>query len=167
MVLEWMEKYLNEAEQMIYNNELERALIMMNDLLLEEPGYGRLHNHLGWAHLYYTHDLEKAALHFKMAMKFEASYAAPYQHMGNLMMRHNKHAEAIAYYEQGLEKVNANKVALLEGIAQAYELQKMYSLAIKAYQAAMLASVSDHEVNNMTAGIKRCRKKRIVTFFSF
>jgi tetratricopeptide (TPR) repeat protein len=166
MVIQWIDKYLNEAEQMIYNNQLEQAMTMMHDLLLEEPGYSRLHNHLGWAHLYYTHDLEKAALHFSMAIRFEETYAAPYQHMGNLLMRSGKYLEAIGYFERGLLQNNSNKVALLEGTAQAHELLKDYRNAIKVYKKAMLASVSDQEVNNMTAGIRRCRKKRLVAMFT-
>jgi tetratricopeptide (TPR) repeat protein len=166
-MIEWIEKYLNEAEQMIYNDQVEQAMSIMNNLLFEEPGYGRLHNHLGWAHLYYTSDLEQAALHFKMAIKFEEGFAAPYQHMGNLCMRNSKYAEAISYFEQGLTKTNPNKVALLEGVGQAYELQKEYGKAIKAYKAAILASVADQEVITLNAGIKRCRKKRIVCLFSF
>jgi tetratricopeptide (TPR) repeat protein len=167
MTIEWIEKYLNEAEQMIYNDQLEQAMAVTNNLLFEEPGYGRLHNHLGWAHMYYTSDLEKAALHFNMAMKFEESFAAPYQHMGHLSMRNGKYADAIGYFELGLTKNNPNSVALLEGIGQAYELQKEYRKAIKAYKAAILASVADQEVITLNAGIKRCRNKRIALFFAF
>jgi hypothetical protein len=58
-------------------------------------------------------------------------------------------------------------VALLEGIGQAYELQKEYRKAIKAYKAAILASVADQEVITLNAGIKRCRNKRIALFFAF
>lgn len=167
MLIQWMEKYLNEAEQLIYDNHLDQAMTLMHDLLLEEPGYGRLHNYLGWAHLYYTHNLEQATLHFKMAIRFDENYAAPYQHMGNLLMRNGKHMEAVEYFERGLRKNNANKVALLEGIAHAHELMKAYSKAIKAYKEAMLASIADQEVSNMRAGIKRCRKKRFAAMFTF
>jgi tetratricopeptide (TPR) repeat protein len=167
MTIQWIEKYLNEAEQMIYNQQLDQAMAMMHELLYEEPGYGRLHNHLGWAHLYYTNDVEKAALHFKMAIKFDESFAAPYQHMGTLLMRNCKYIEAIHYFEQALTKGNANKVMLLENIGQAYELLKEYGNAIKTYKSAVLASVADQEVISLSAGIRRCRKKRIACFFSF
>ena len=58
MRIEWIEKYMAEAEQMIARGglEVDQGVSVLNDLLYEEPGYGSLHNHLGWAHLYYTLD---------------------------------------------------------------------------------------------------------------
>jgi len=167
MTLEWIEKYLSEAEQLVYDNQLKEALTLLNNLLYEEPGYGRLHNHLGWAYLYYGADVTKATLHFEMAIKFDESFAAPYLHMGTLYTRKGKYVEAIGYLEKGLTKSNPNKVAFFEAIGQAYELKGDYAKAIKAFKSAVLASVAEHEITTLTSSIKRCRKKRFVYFFTF
>ena len=162
----WMEKYLNEAEQLFYDNQVEAGLAMLNSLLYEEPGYSALHNHLGWAYLYYTQDSLKAELHLKMAIHFNASFAAPYQHLGTLYTRSGQYGEAIAYLEKGLQTNKPNKVTMWQNIAHVYELQGEWSAAIKAYKKAMMASVADQEVNNLKAGIKRCRRKWVTLFFS-
>ena len=120
---------------------------------------------LGWAYLYYTQDFERAELHLKMAVKFNEEYAAPYLHMGTLLIRRCKYAEAIVYLEKGLQKPNANRLAFLESIAQAYELQREYKKAIKTYKAALAASIG-HESNTLMESINRCRKKRVTLFFS-
>jgi tetratricopeptide (TPR) repeat protein len=166
MRIEWMEKHMNEAERLIYNNQLEEGLTMLTDLLYDEPGYGSLHNHIGWAYLYYTADTNRAELHLSMAIKFDGDYAAPYLHLGNLYIRTGRYNEALNCFEKGLTKANANKIAFLEGIGHAYELKGEYTKAIKAYKQATLSSLGA-EINNLSAGIKRCRKKRITLFFTF
>ncbi|HEY8934706.1 MAG TPA: hypothetical protein VIM65_05775 [Cyclobacteriaceae bacterium] len=167
MKLDWVEKYMTDAEHLITDDQLEQGLGILTNLLYEEPGYGSLHNHLGWAYLYYANDTAKAELHFSMAMRFDTEYAAPYLHMGTLCIRAHRYNDAIKYAEQGLTKPNANKVALHEIIGNAYELKSDYRKAIKAYKAAAISSLDVYEINNLTAGIKRCKKKRIALFFSF
>ena len=164
--IEWMEKYMADAERLIYENKVEDGLVLLNNLLYDEPGYGSLHNHLGWAYMYYTADVAKAELHFRMAMNFDLEFAPPYLHLGTLYMRSGKHSEAISILEAGLTKPNANRVVLLENIAHAYELRCEYSKAIKAYKEAIRASVVSFEINNLMEGIKRCRKKRLAFFFT-
>jgi predicted Zn-dependent protease len=164
--INWIEKHLVEAEQLFYENKVEEGLEMLNSLLFEEPGYGSLHNHMGWAYLYYSNNLERAELHLKMAIRFEASFPAPYLHLGALYIRQGRYSEAIQWLQDGLTKHQPNKVAFLQNIAQAYELRGEWSKAIKAYKEAMMATVAEQEVSNFSASIKRCRRKRLSLFFS-
>src|SRR5690349_4195968 len=113
MRIEWIEKYLKEAEQMLYDNRVKEGLAVMNNLLYDEPGYGFLHNHLGWAYLYYTEDLGQAEMHLKMAIKFDGEYPAPYIHLGTLFTRAGRYAEAIDHLKQGVNKPNAHRVGFL------------------------------------------------------
>lgn len=155
------------AEQMIYQNQVDEGLHLLNGLLYDEPGYANLHNYLGWAYMYYTPDVSRAELHLKMAMQFAINYAPPYLHMGTLLNRLGKYSEAIAYFESGLTKPEANRVALLEGMAMAYELKSEYAQAVRTYKDAARASAVQHEVDRLMQSAKRCRKKRLALFFSF
>ena len=165
MRIDWMKKYLNESEQLIYNNQVNDGIALLQNLLYDEPGYGYLHNLLGWAYLYYTADMVQAELHLKMAIKFDGEFQAPFIHMGNLMIRCNRYAEAIDYLKQGVQKPSANRVVFLEAMGQAWELRGDFGQAMKAYREAMMASLSDHEVTNMTNHVARCRKKRWASFW--
>ena len=165
--IEWLEKYMADAERLIYESKVDEGLALLNNLLYDEPGYASLHNHLGWAYLYYTADIVRAETHFKAAMKFDLEFAPPYLHLGVLYMRNGKYEDALTFLESGLKKPNANRIALLENIAQAYELRAEYGQAIKAYKEAAKSSVVSFEVNNLMDGIKRCRKKRLTMFFTF
>jgi tetratricopeptide (TPR) repeat protein len=166
MRIEWMEQYMMEAERLIYDNKVHDGLALLNNLLYDEPGYGSLHNHIGWAYLYYTAETAKAELHLKMAVQFDPTFAAPYLHLGTLYLRNGRYNDALGYLEQGVLKSNANRVAFMDCIGQAYELRGEFRKAIKAYKEAVLASVNSFEINNLTDGIKRCRKKRLAFFFT-
>lgn len=166
MRIEWMEKYMADAERLIFGNQVDEGLTLLTDLLYDEPGYGSLHNHIGWAYMYYTADVEKAERHLKLAIYFDPTFFAPYLHLGNLYVRTGRYTEALKNLETGLTKQNANKVAFLESIAHVYELKRDYALAIKTYKEALASSVG-FETANFAEGIKRCRKKRWVMMFNF
>ncbi len=166
MRLEWIEKYMKDAEGLIYENQVEAGLKVLNGLLYEEPGYGSLHNHIGWAYMYYTADVAKAEEHLKWAIKFSSEYAAPYLHLGALYNRLGRYNEALSILEKGLTRPGANKLAMYETVGQAHELKREYGKAVRAYKEAV-ASVAGVDTYTATEGIKRCRKKRWVMMFTF
>jgi tetratricopeptide (TPR) repeat protein len=164
--IEWIERYLVEAEKLIYENRIEEGFRIMNDLLFEEPGYGSLHNHLGWAYMYYSSADARAELHLKMAIKFNTEFTAAYLHLGTLLIRLGRYDEALEYLEKGLTNYSASRTTFLEKIASVYELKKDYTKAIRKYKEA-LASTAGFDAATYTDAIKRCRKKRWVLMFTF
>jgi tetratricopeptide (TPR) repeat protein len=167
MKIEWIEKHMTEAEKMISEgDQLDLGLGILNNLLYEEPGYGRLHNHIGWAHLYFTEDLLKAELHLKTAIKFDAEFPAPYIHLGKLYTDEEKYDDAIEVLAEGVKQPQANKAVMFDMIGKAFEMQKEYKDAIKAYREAMLASADSYRTNQSSEGIRRCRKKRWSSIFN-
>ena len=161
----WIDNYLNRAEQLIYEGRVEEAMNIMRDLLFEEPGYAPLHNYLGWAYLYHVNNVALVELHLRTAIRFASVYAPPYLHLGSLLNRAGRYAEAIDILNAGLLRPEANRIAMLEGIAYAYEVQGNYRRAIRAYRDAAKASVIDFEVDRLLNGVKRCRRKRIAALF--
>lgn len=165
--IEWIEKHMAMAEQLIYDNQVEQGLKVLDTLLYEEPGNASMHNHIGWAYMYYTPDTAKAELHLKLSIKFDAAYAPAYLHLGVLYNRLGRYGEAIECMRIGMTKPNANKYVLMSTIAQAYELRGDLRAAIKAYKEAMVTSVAEHEVSYLLEGVKRCRRKRMALLFTF
>jgi tetratricopeptide (TPR) repeat protein len=160
MRIEWIEDYMKEAEQLIAGEQVEKGLSILNSLLYDEPGYASLHNHIGWVHLYYTSNLAQAELHFKVATSLLPELAPPYLHLGTLYVRTERTAEALEVLTTGLTRPGANRAGLLELAGHAYELRHEFGKAIKAYREASMASMNTLEMNNISEGIRRCRKKR-------
>jgi tetratricopeptide (TPR) repeat protein len=167
MKIEWIEKYLTEAEHLINNNQVEDGIAILEGLLYDEPGYYQLHNYLGWAYFYHSVDLKRAELHFSMAIRFNPEYHAPYLHMATLCMRAQRYSDVMNYAEQGLTKPLANKAALYEMIGNVCELRGDLRKAIRAYKAASMSTMASHEVSNFRDGISRCWRKRVTLMFAF
>jgi hypothetical protein len=77
-----------------------------------------------------------------------------------LYYRQARYAEAIEILTIGSMKPFAYKASMLDMIGQAYEMQKEYKLAIKAYKEAMLSTLASHEMNIYSESIRRCKRKR-------
>jgi tetratricopeptide (TPR) repeat protein len=167
MRIEWMEKYMADAERLILDNKVDEGLTLLNNLLYDEPGYGSLHNHVGWAYMYYTQDVARAELHLKTAIAFDVEFTPPYLHLGTLYLRNGQYGNALATLEKGVTKTNANRIAFFECMGQVHELRCEYSKAIKAYKEAIKASVMSFEMNTLMEGIKRCRRKKVTMLFTF
>jgi tetratricopeptide (TPR) repeat protein len=166
MIIEWIDKELVQAEHFIYNGQVNEGLELMHRMLYEEPGYGHLHNHVGWAYLYYTSDEASAELHLRLAIRFNDSYMAPYLHLGNLLIRVQRLDEALDILQQGLTRPGANTVAFLESIGKVYELKLDFRMAIRTYKRALAASVG-MEHDNLVICLSRARKKRWELMFTF
>ena len=163
----WMESYLNRAEALMFEGRTDEGMTLLNNLLYEEPGYGPLHNVLGWTHMFYVNDPKKGEMHFKLAIRFAPEFAPPYLHLGNLLSRQGRYAEAIETFRSGLSKPEAIRISLLEGIAMAHEKRGEFRNAIRVYKEAATASVVDIEVDRMLKNARRCRRKRMATLLFF
>ncbi|MBX7125239.1 MAG: hypothetical protein K1X47_06065 [Cyclobacteriaceae bacterium] len=161
----WIDKSLQDAVQLIYADQVQEGLAVMQSLLYEEPGHGNLHNHLGWAYWYYTPNRDQAELHLNMAIRFAPENTAPYLHLADLYMKTDRSEQALDVVERALSVARTHRVALFELKALAFESRKQYREAIAAYKAALSIS-SGEEGDPLIASIRRCRKKRWVLLFN-
>jgi tetratricopeptide (TPR) repeat protein len=157
--IKWIEEYLEEALRLACDEGHEPALTLLDKLLYEEPGYGRLHNVLGKVYLYYAEEIASAEKHFRMAIRFDPTLADTYIHLGRLLCEEERHDEAIEVYTKGLNAKQASKSGLLFGAGKAYELKKKYKKAIAHYKDALSHSAELWNCMALEESIKRCKRK--------
>jgi tetratricopeptide (TPR) repeat protein len=157
--IKWIEEYLEHALEVSYLEGYERAIKLLDRLLYEEPGYGRLHQTMGLIYLN-AEEMKQAEMHFRMAILFSPELADSYNHLGNLLRQDERHDEAIEICTKGLKAKQANKTRLLENVGQAYELKKKYSKAIRSYKEALSYSAELWECRVLEENIKRCKRKQ-------
>jgi tetratricopeptide (TPR) repeat protein len=156
----WIEEYLTEAMRLVWEEGHEPALKLLDKLLYEEPGYGRLHNILGIIHLNYADNIETAEMHFRMAIKFNPKFSEPYWYLGQLLCQEDRLNEAISVFKDGLKAKHSNKSGLFANVAKAYELKKKYSKAIRHYKDALSHSAELWNCIALEESIQRCKRKR-------
>jgi len=158
--IKWIEEYIKHALELAWLEGHEPAIKLLDKLLFEEPGYGRLHNTLGFIYFNYAEDLKKAEVHFRMAIRFSPKLAELYRQLSQLLKQEERHDEAIEICTKGLKAKQANKSKLLESVGQAYELKKKFTKAIRHYKTALSHSAELWECKVLEENIKRCKRKQ-------
>lgn len=158
--IEWIEEYLEQALRLADDEGHEPALKLLDRLLYEEPGYGRLHFTLGRIYFVYADDIANAERHFKLAIRFDKEFADPYIHLGYLLSYDERYEESVDVYIKGLKAKRAFKAGLYSGAAKSYELMKKYKKAIAHYEDALNFTAEARECYVLEASIARCKRKR-------
>ncbi|HLZ15710.1 MAG TPA: tetratricopeptide repeat protein [Cyclobacteriaceae bacterium] len=158
--IKWIEEYIEQALQLVWVEGHEPAIKLLDRILYEEPGYGRLHHAMGVIYFHHVEDCKSAEVHFRMAIRFNPKFADPYWHLSQLLKQDERHDEAIEICKEGLRAKQANKSRLLESVGQAYELKKKFSKAIRHYKDALSHSAELWECKVLEENIKRCKRKQ-------
>lgn len=158
--IKWIEEYLEEALRLAWQEGHEPALRLLDRLLYEEPGYGRLHHTLGVIYFEYADEMQKAETHFRLAIKFTPAFADAYWFLGTLLYREERMKEAIETFDAGLKAKHANKSLMYGNIAKAYELEQKFGKAIQYYRKALGHSAELWNCIVLEESIKRCKRKR-------
>jgi tetratricopeptide (TPR) repeat protein len=158
--IKWIEEYLEQSLEIAWMEGHERALKLLDRLLYEEPGYGRLHNTLGIIYLKYADELKLAEGHFRMAIRFNPELADSYSNLMEVLKQDERHDEMIEVCLKGLKAKKANKALLLENVGNGWELKHKYRKAIKSYRDALSHSTELWNCKVLEESIKRCKRKQ-------
>lgn len=156
----WLDEYLAKALDIAWQEGYERATELLQNLLCEEPGYGRLHNTLAIIYYKYAEDFRLAELHFRWAIHFDPELSEPYALLAEVLKVHERHVETIEICKRGLQVKRTNKSLLLETEGNAWELQGKYRRAIRSYRKALNHSTELWSCRVLEENIKRCKRKQ-------
>lgn len=158
--IKWIEEYLTQAMEVAWLEGHDRAIRLLDKLLYEEPGYGRLHYTLGVIYFRYADESKLAEKHLKLAVQFCPEYAESYTLLADVLKQDERHDETIVICKQGLKAEKANKSALLGSLGNAWELKQNYAKAIKSYRKALQHSAELWNCLVLEENIKRCKRKQ-------
>ena len=148
------------ADKAIDDGNIEDAHRMLEDILMDEPNYGRAHNHLGWLYKYKFSDVAKAERHYKLAIKFSPEYSASYLNYSYLLRDQNRLDEYKDLLEQAKNAKGLTKALLAEEIGTYHELTQNYAHAIAHYREAISFSMNDSSIEELKKHINRCMEKQ-------
>ncbi len=158
--IKWIEEYLEQALEIAWMEGSERALKLLDKLLYEEPGYGRLHYTLGVIYLRHADEPKEAEQHLRMAIRFNPELAETYTLLAEVLQQDERHDETIDLCTKGLKVKKANKSQLHENVGNAWELKQKYGKAIKSYRQALRHSAELWNCKVLEESIKRCKGKQ-------
>ncbi len=160
MNLNVLEQYVFDAERAFQKELYLEGKAYLEMALMEEPTFGKAHNHLGWIYLYHLNDFVMAETHLKLAMKYAKQYSAPYIHLLHLLFE----AKRLDEFENLIEKAT-----LIPGVQKSFlynergrlsEVKGNSTRAIKWYRMAIRWSFNENEIEICRENIRRARSKR-------
>ncbi|MCR4030027.1 MULTISPECIES: hypothetical protein [Flavobacterium] len=158
--LSFYENQFIKADALISEGNSADAKELLEEILSQYPDFGKAHNHLGWIYYNKLSDYEKGIYHYKLAMKFDPKYAAPYLNYTYLLIDIGRYAEAKVHINNTLSDLeNADNSSYNSELGRMAEYEGDYSLAYNYYKEANKYALNPNFIDNMKANMKRVKDK--------
>lgn len=130
------EAWRNVGLSYLNSGQPDKALNALNKAVEINPN-----SHIAQSYLavYYQrqNNLQKAADYYKMAIENKINYSFPYIQLGNIYMASNMFADALNYYENGLQRVGRLDPQILTSMGTCYLQLRDYNNAINYLSTAI------------------------------
>lgn len=155
------------ADKAIDDGNFAEGKKILEELIHEEPCYGKAHNHLGWIYKSKYNDYRTAENHFRTAIVFEPEYPHTYLNYAYLLREIERYTDQEEVLNDALKVPGTNKAAIFDEYGSMYELKGQYNEAIKAYKKAIELSLNDKGIEDYINNIKRCKLKKKLFYQMF
>ena len=158
------EDMLLEADELIRNNKIADAVLLLEGIINQTPDYGKAYNHLGWIYETKFKDILKAEKMYKQCLAYNPDYPPVYLNLSIVLSLLSKFEEQEELLRKALEVPGIEKSGITNELGILYELKTDYNKAIEYYKAAVKQSLSDKNIETYLKSIDRCRLKRDFDF---
>lgn len=157
--ISYVEELFLEADRALDEGNLAEGKRLLEDILREEPSFGKAHNHMGWLYKNRFSDFATAERHYKLALKFDPSFPHTYLNYAYLLRDTGRLDELESILNKALVLDSINKSMVYDEYGSLYELRGEYRKAIKFYRKAIALSLNDKNISELKAHVKRCKEK--------
>lgn len=154
-----LEEKFQQADLDIKDMLYDDAVSKLEEIIEEDPKFGKAYNHLGWLYETKFKNLKLAERYYQLALKYAPDYTAGYTNYAVLLSTLEKFTELKAHLDLALEVPGINKSTVYNEYGIMYEQQGNYPMAIEYYKKSAKATLSDDTLNRAMASIKRCETK--------
>jgi len=162
-----LDEVIREVDELIKEGCFDEAKTELENLLFDEPGFGKAHAYLGWLYLNPLSDSKRASTHFEFAIKFDPAFPGAYINYSLLLIEQRNAERLIDLLLKARLVEECDAVFVEEHLGKAYELKGEFKKAIAAYKSALKLTVESWQGEELQAHINRVRKKRWTAFWSW
>lgn len=158
--LSYLENQFIKADALIGEGKVSEAKEMLEDILQDNPDFGKAHNHLGWIYATKLSNFDKGEYHYKLAIKFDPKYPASYLNYTYLLVDVGRFNEAKELINKALTSVDgADKASYYSELARIYEFEKEYVQAYQFYKKSSDMAFNPSYIDNMKTNMNRVKDK--------
>ena len=149
-----------QAEHYFEADDILKAKVVLEEIILEDPDYGRAYNHLAWIYWVKFDNYALAEKLFRLAIQFSPEYPAAYLNYTSLLLQLGKY-DALEEWLEKAEKVPGVHVSsVAERKAKVYEITGRFMEAIAEYIKAIKHSENEQLIVGLKNDLERCRRKQ-------
>lgn len=154
-----LEELFNQADLDIKDGYYESAFKRLEEILVEDPLFGKAYNHMGWMYETKLKDYRKAEEFYKKALETAPDYHPVYTNYSILLSTLGKYDELKLLLDRALTVPSIDKANVFNEYGIMYEQMKEYNKAIEYYKQCAELTLSKDTLNRAMESIERCRLK--------
>lgn len=155
-----MEELLHQANDDIRDGKFEIAENKLEQILNEDPNFGKAYNHLGYLYEAKFRDYDKGEMLYKLALEKSPLYTATYYNYAVLLSTIRKYDELEELLETALGIPGIIKATIYNEFGIMYEQKGEFEKAIEYYRKCALDSLDQNVVDRAKQSIARCNSKK-------
>ncbi len=148
-----------QADQMIKNNQIGEAIKELQQILREDPTFGRAYNHLGWIYYNKYQELKNAQECYKLALQHTSNYHAVYYNYAVLLSNIKAFDQLKKLLGEALKMEGVNLGTIHNEYGIMYEIEMHYSKAIESYNESIKYLFTTNQIEQRLAAVERCKRK--------
>ena len=158
--ISFVENQFIKADSLISEGRISEAKELLEEILNENPDFGKAHNHFGWIYANKLSNFEKGEYHYKLAIKFDPKYPASYINYIYLLVDIAKFDEAKKMITIGLTQVQGvDKASYYSELARINEFERNFIQAYLLYKKSSDLAFNPSYIENMKTNMKRVKDK--------
>jgi len=155
-----MEELLHQANDDIRDGKFEIAENKLEQILNEDPNFGKAYNHMGYLYEAKFRDYEKGEMLYKLALEKSPMYTATYYNYAVLLSTIRKFDELKELLDTALGIPGIIKATIYNEYGIMYEQLGEFEKAIEYYRKCALDTLDQNVVDRAKQSITRCNSKK-------
>jgi len=152
------EKYLKAVQKIDYGRT-SKGLLLLKEIVENEPLFARAHYQLGKIYYYELKDYRTAGYHLKCCVDIEPDFPDAYFDYLSLVVFLNMEKLVRQVSEKALKVPGVFKADVYSQLGLFYENNKAFNNALDAYKLAFLEATQKHVADEITESIERLSAK--------
>lgn len=154
------EQLLIEADLKIKENRIEEAVEILNSIVLDDPLFGKAHNHLGFIYETKIKDYAQAENHYKVAYQASPDYCAIYYNYAVLLSVLKKFDDLTNLLTKAEKVPGINMSTINNEWAVLFEYQGNMDKAMEYYKKVIATTFDNKTLDIAIASVERCNRKK-------
>ena len=154
-----LEELFQEANSLIGENKIADAVTLLEEIIGEEPRFGKAYNHLGWIYETKFKDYKRGEEYYKLCLNFSPEYSPAYSNYAYLLSALGRYDDLEKHLNFAVTVQGTDRPVLMNEFGIMYEQKGDFAKALEYYKKAIAMTLSDVNLETYGKSLTRVKKK--------